>query len=203
MRSIFWGLLLAVALALPNDMLAAEPPPTPAAISISGPIDEDTVSSVTAAVASVKGAHPAKVVVRINSPGGSVGAGLVIIDQLRSLRQSGTETVCVVDNYAISMAATLLESPGCGERVVHAHSMVMFHGVAGEREGNQRAHQNGVEGFRAINRMAAVIVCERTGWSLEWYWQLVVEESRELWMVGEEALAYHVADRVIPVAATP
>ncbi len=165
-------------------------------IPIIGEINSDTPSVVQEAIDAAKKAGAAHLVIRIDSPGGSVGYGMLVI---KAILDSNLPTTCIVDDMAVSMAGVILESPACGWRVVHAQSVVMFHGVSGSTEGNERVHQNAVAAGRAINLWTAQVVCARTGWEVPWYMQRVAEEGRELWFVGQEALDNHVADSVIPV----
>jgi ATP-dependent Clp protease protease subunit len=167
-------------------------------IPLSGSIDGTSGFEFLQKLDAAKEAGAKHLTIRINSPGGQVGVGLALIQRVR---ETGIPTTCVVEDYAISMAAIFLESSACGERVVHAHSLVMFHGVRSGAEGPQRIQENNAAAMAAINRMGAILVCSRTGWNVDDYVQAIVVEGRELWLVGDLVVSMGAADKVIPSPA--
>lgn len=160
-------------------------------IKIHGHIDGDMLEEVQKQLDDASGT----VEIRINSPGGEVGAGLLII---RAIRDSGLPTVCIVEDLAASMAADLLESPACHRRVAEATSVIMFHpAYVGEVPGNKTALETAQKALRAVNRSLSTMIAARIGMSPEDFEKLV---ANELWLVGEEALAYNMLDEITPVS---
>lgn len=190
MRRILITLILLLGFALPVH--AAEP--VVAQVDIVGEIDGSTVDSVHGSLEKAKEAKATQLDIRINSPGGNIGDGLEVI---RLIRASGLPTVCTVDTSAASMAAVILESSACGERVVNASSLIMFHDSASEMRGNERMMGNRLGMLQVMNQAIANIVAPRIGMTPAQYLRLVVDEGRELWFLGADAVKNGIADRVI------
>lgn len=194
--------LLALAFACaPRVALGAEQKVTVAAslfapVSIEGPVDGDMAERVAEQVKAAQLSGAKYLHVKINSPGGSVGAGLHIIE---TLRKSGMPSLCEVDQLAASMAAVILESSGCSTRAVHAHSVVMFHQASVQLMGTytQQTLEAAAAQVRAINKLMVALVAPRLGMTNEAFEKLI--DGRELWLVGVEVQLLGAADYVLVV----
>ena len=183
------ALAILLVLSVPSAASAPEAPGT-TVIRIDDVITQETAESVEAAVTKAEG----PVIVRINSPGGSVLPGLRII---RSLLSAPGPVICEVEDLAASMAAIILESPGCGVRRVHVYSLIMFHEAAVSGVDTLRQNESGAlaERLKAVNLALAALVAPRLGLTVEEYLTRTLG-GREIWVVGLYAVSAHVADEV-------
>lgn len=166
-------------------------------LDIVGSIDSNSVDTVLEKLKEIMVTNPKTITVILDTPGGSIVAGLKIID---AIRNTNVPTTCVVKNFAVSMGAIILESSACGKRVVYPYSVVMFHGGANDAgPSNQREKENNVAAITAMNRITAELVASRIGLSVETYLRLIINESKELWFVGSDAVKAGIADEVLPL----
>lgn len=160
----------------------------PKILSITGEISDDTADTLTRAL---DGAKPGdRVTIRIDSIGGSMMAGLHIVE---AVTQSGVVATCEVGGTAISMAAVILESPACSYRVVRPWSIIMFHGVSlstSERIDRAKLREL-MESASTIERSIALLVAPRLGITVEEYAR---KTATAWWMTGREAVEYGAAD---------
>ena len=190
----FLTLLLALFLFLPAATPGDVSTESPAGhIDISGKIDESTLSSVNEAIDVAKKAGSTRLDISINSPGGSVTDGLMVI---QAIRDSRIPTTCRVSVMAASMAAVILESPACNERVVSPSAVLMLHSVGGPAQGNEREVTNNLGQIHALNLAVAHLIAARIGLTVDEYMQHISAESQELWFVGADAVSTHMADAV-------
>ena len=160
------------------------------AVFINGEINDDMASSVVAELLFLEAAAPDKPIsLYINSPGGSVTAGLAIYDTMRHVRCK-VHTLCV--GQACSMAAVLLAAGD--ERSILPSSRVMIHQPSGGAEGRQSDIVIVAKEITRIREKLSKIISLHTGQSLE-----KVEEDieKDNFMEAEEALAYGLADEII------
>lgn len=160
------------------------------AIFINGVIDDDTSSAVTAELLFLEASAPdSPISLYINSPGGSVTAGLAIYDTMRHVRCK-VHTLCV--GQACSMAAVLLSAGD--ERSILPSSRVMIHQPSGGAEGRQSDIMVAAKEITRIREKLSRIIALHTGQTLE-----KVEEDMEKdnYMEAEEALAYGIVDEII------
>ena len=160
------------------------------AVFINGEINDDMASSVVAELLFLEAAAPDKPIsLYINSPGGSVTAGLAIYDTMRHVRCK-VHTLCV--GQACSMAAVLLAAGD--ERSILPSSRVMIHQPSGGAEGRQSDIVIVAKEITRIREKLSKIISLHTGQSLE-----KVEEDieKDNFMEAEEALAYGIADEIV------
>lgn len=160
------------------------------AIFINGVIDDDTSSAVTAELLFLEASAPdSPISLYINSPGGSVTAGLAIYDTMRHVRCK-VHTLCV--GQACSMAAVLLAAGD--ERSILPSSRVMIHQPSGGAEGRQSDIMVVAKEITRIREKLSRIIALHTGQTLE-----KVEEDieKDNYMEAEEALAYGIVDEII------
>ena len=127
----------------------------------------------------------------INSPGGSVTAGLAIYDTMQFV-------TCDVNTYCMGMAASmgafLLCSGTKGKRFALPNSDIMIHQVSGGAQGTASDVERSVEFMYKLNRRLARIIAENTGKSEE---QVRKDADRDYYMTADEAKEYGIVDEVV------
>ncbi len=126
----------------------------------------------------------------INSPGGSVTAGLAIYDTMQFVR-ADVATLCV--GQACSMGAWLLAAGARGKRTALANSRIMIHQPMGGAQG--QATDIGIQAREILNMREKmnVILADHTGKPID---QIAQDTERDYYMSGEEARAYGIVDEV-------
>jgi ATP-dependent Clp protease protease subunit len=127
----------------------------------------------------------------INSPGGSVTAGLAIYDTIQYVK-SNVQTICL--GQAASMAALILAAGASGKRLVLPSSRVMIHQPWGGAQG--QARDIGIQSKEIIRlkRLTIDYYAKHTGKAVE---QIAADMERDLYMSAEDAVAYGAADRIL------
>ncbi|MCL1955008.1 MAG: ATP-dependent Clp protease proteolytic subunit [Spirochaetes bacterium] len=127
----------------------------------------------------------------INSPGGSVTAGLAIYDTIQHVR-SNVQTICL--GQAASMAALILTAGTAGKRMVLPSSRVLIHQPWGGAQG--QARDIGIQSREIIRlkKMTINYFAQHTGKTVE---QVASDMERDLYMSAEDAVSYGVADSVL------
>ena len=127
----------------------------------------------------------------INSPGGSVTAGMAIYDTMQYVR-SDVSTICV--GMAASMAATLLAAGAKGKRLALPNSEVMIHQVMGGAEGQASDIKIRAERILKIKDDLNKLLARHTGQKIE---KVEKDTDRDYFMNAEEAKKYGIIDKVI------
>src|SRR5499425_1660152 len=127
----------------------------------------------------------------INSPGGSVTAGLAIYDTMQFLTCDVT-TYCL--GMAASMAAVLLCAGTKGKRFALPNSDIMIHQVSGGAQGQASDVERQVDYMFKLKKRLIRIIAQHTGKSEE---QVRVDSDRDYYMSAQEAKAYGLVDEVI------
>jgi len=127
----------------------------------------------------------------INSPGGSVTAGLAIYDTIQHVK-SDVQTICL--GQAASMAALILTAGTAGKRMVLPSSRVLIHQPWGGAQG--QARDIGIQSREIIRlkKMTINYFAQHTGKTIE---QVASDMERDLYMSAEDAVVYGVADSVL------
>jgi ATP-dependent Clp protease, protease subunit len=131
------------------------------------------------------------ITIYMNSPGGSVTAGLAIYDAMQYIR-CDVQTVCV--GQCASMAAVLLASGAKGKRHILPHSRVMIHqphGGAGGTSADIAIQANEIVKLRGVLNE---ILARHTGRDLD---HIIRDTDRDYYLSAQEAIAYGLADKVI------
>jgi len=127
----------------------------------------------------------------INSPGGSVTAGLAIYDTMQF-------TTCAVNTYCIGMAASmgavLLAAGTKGKRYALPNSDIMIHQVSGGAQGTASDVERTVEFMFKLKKRLIHILAQHTGKSDE---QVKADSDRDYYMTADEAKAYGLVDEVV------
>lgn len=155
-------------------------------------INDVTASLVIAQLLYLEGQDPEKDIhLYINSPGGSITAGMAIYDTMQYIK-CDVSTICV--GLAASMGAFLLSSGAKGKRFALPNSEIMIHQPLGGMQGQAsdiKIHADRIIRIREkLNRMLA----EQTGKPLE---EIARDTERDNFMSAEQAVAYGLVDKVI------
>ena len=161
-------------------------------IFLGAPIYDDAANIIQAQLLFLESADPEKdIQIYINSPGGSVTAGLGIYDTMQ-LVQPDVATICT--GLAASMGAVLLTAGAAGKRSALPHSRVMIHQPLGGTQGQateiEIAAKHILRTKEKLNRMLA----ENTGKDYE---TICADTERDNWKSAEEACEYGLIDKVI------
>jgi len=127
----------------------------------------------------------------VNSPGGSVTAGLAIYDTIQHLK-SNVQTICL--GQAASMAALILTAGTAGKRMVLPSSRVLIHQPWGGAQG--QARDIGIQSREIVRlkKMTINYFAKHTGKSIE---QIAADMERDLYMSAQDAVEYGIADSIL------
>lgn len=154
-------------------------------------IDDQVANSVVAQLLHLESADPDKdISLYINSPGGSVTAGLAILDTMDFIK-CDVSTICLGE--CASMAAVLLSSGAKGKRLCLPNSMVLIHQPSGGAQGQQTEIAIVADFMLKTRERLNKILADSTGQTLE---TIQNDTERDNYMTAEEALAYGLVDRI-------
>ncbi len=161
-------------------------------IMLNDQVDNASASVIIAQLLYLEGQDPEKdISFYINSPGGSVSAGMAIYDTMQYIK-CDVSTICM--GMAASMGAFLLAAGAKGKRYALPNSEIMIHQPLGQAQGQATdilIHANHIEKTRAnLNR----ILAENTGRPLE---EIMRDTERDNFMSAAEAAEYGLIDKVI------
>jgi ATP-dependent Clp protease protease subunit len=155
-------------------------------------IDDHIANLVVAQMLFLQMADPKKDInLYINSPGGSVTAGLAIYDTMQFVT-CDVATYCV--GIAASMGAVLLAAGTRGKRYALPNSDIMIHQVSGGAQGTASDVERTVEWMFKIKKRLIHILSQHTGKTEE---QVQADSDRDYWMSAEDARAYGLVDEVV------
>ncbi len=162
-------------------------------IFLGGEIDDDTANIVIAQMLFLEGDDPDKDInLYINSPGGSVSAGLAIFDTMQYIK-CDVSTICV--GLAASMGAFLLAAGTKGKRKALPNAEIMIHQPSGGARGQATEIHIQAEQILRIKKRLNEILSQRTGQSVE---KVTADTERDNYMTADEAKVYGLIDDVIP-----
>ena len=127
----------------------------------------------------------------INSPGGSVYAGLGIYDTMQYIRPD-VATICT--GMAASMGAVLLCGGAAGKRTGLKHSRVMIHQPLGGARGQASDIEITAREIQKLKKELYDIIATHSGQTYDKVWE---DSDRDYWMIAEEAKAYGMIDEVL------
>ncbi len=127
----------------------------------------------------------------INSPGGSVTAGMAIYDTMQYIKP---DVATVAVGMAASMAQFLLSSGAKGKRYATPHARVMMHQPSGGIGGTTTDVRIHAELILHMKKQLAELVATQTGKSIE---QITKDSDRDRWFTADEALEYGFIDKVV------
>ncbi len=161
-------------------------------VFLSDEVNDTTASLVVAQMLFLEAQDPDKEIsFYINSPGGSVTAGMAIYDTMKFIK-CDVSTICI--GMAASMGAFLLSSGTKGKRIALPHSEIMIHQPLGGAKGQATDIQIQAEQILRIKRTLNEILAENTGKPLE-----VIEKDtdRDNYMTAQQALEYGLIDQIL------
>ena len=157
-----------------------------------GPIADVVANSIIAQFLFLASKDPNKdIQLYINTPGGSVTAGMAIYDTMQYVKPS-ISTVCI--GLAASMGATLLAAGAKGKRFALPNSQILLHQVAGGVTGQAVEIEITARQIIKIKEKLNKILAKHTGQSLE---KVGKDTDRDFYMTAEEAKEYGLIDEVI------
>ncbi len=161
-------------------------------IFLVGPVDDQTANLVVAQLLFLESENPDKDIhLYINSPGGSVTAGLAIYDTMQFI-QPDVSTMCL--GQAASMGALLLAGGAPGKRFCLPHSRMMIHQPLGGFQGQATDIDIHAREILHIREQLNQILARHTGQPVE---KITEDTERDRFMGGEEAKAYGLVDQVM------
>ena len=155
-------------------------------------VNDVSASLVVAELLFLEAEDPGKdIQLYINSPGGSVTAGMAIYDTMQYIK-CDVSTICI--GMAASMGAFLLSSGARGKRIALPNAEIMIHQPSAGTQGKVTDMESDVEHFLRIKQRLNKILAENTGKTPE---QVKLDSERDHWMTADEAQAYGLVDQVI------
>lgn len=155
-------------------------------------IDDYTANTLQAQLLYLDSSDPGKdISIYINSPGGSVYAGLGIYDTMQFI-SSDVATICT--GMAASMAAVLLVAGTEGKRSALKHSRVMIHQPMGGAQGQASDIEITAREIMKLKKELYTIIAEHSHTEFDKVW---ADSDRDYWMTAEEAKAYGMVDEVL------
>lgn len=162
-------------------------------IFLGGEVNDASANLIIAQLLFLEGEDPDKdIALYINSPGGSVTAGMAIFDTMNFIK-CDVSTICV--GLAASMGAFLLAAGAKGKRYALPNSEIMIHQPLGGARGQATDIEIQAKQILKIKEKLANILAERTGKPLE---TLKADMERDFYMAADEAKEYGLIDEVIP-----
>ena len=157
-----------------------------------GPVNDQTANLVVAQLLFLESENPDKdVYLYINSPGGSVSAGMAIYDTMNFIKPS-VSTMCT--GMAASMGAFLLAAGEKGKRFALPNSKVMIHQPLGGMQGQATDIEIHARDILRTKEVLNKILAERTGQPLE---KIQRDTDRDYFLTADEAKDYGLVDQVI------
>ena len=155
-------------------------------------IDDAAANLVIAQLLYLESIDPkADISLYINSPGGSVSAGLAIYDTMQFI-QCDVSTICV--GMAASMGAFLLAGGAKGKRYALPNAEVMIHQSLGSTSGQATDVRIAAEHILQTKQRLCTLLSENTGKSMD---QIAADCERDNWKTAQEALEYGLIDKVV------
>ncbi|MBN1448190.1 MAG: ATP-dependent Clp endopeptidase proteolytic subunit ClpP [Bacteroidetes bacterium] len=155
-------------------------------------IDDHIASLIVAQLLFLESEDPEKdIYLYINSPGGSVSAGLAIYDTMQYIR-SDVSTICI--GLAASMGAILLAGGAEKKRIALPHSRIMIHQPMGGTQGQAADIEIYTREMMRTREQLYKIIATHTGKSMD---QITQDSDRDKYMMPEEALEYGIIDTIL------
>ncbi|MDL2258817.1 ATP-dependent Clp endopeptidase proteolytic subunit ClpP [Eubacteriales bacterium OttesenSCG-928-K08] len=162
-------------------------------IFLGGEVTDDEANLVVAQMLFLEAEDPDKdIMLYINSPGGSVTAGMAIYDTMQYIK-SDVSTICI--GMAASMGAFLLAAGKKGKRKVLPNAEVMIHQPSGGARGQATDIQIHAEHILATKKKLNQILAQLTGQPIE---RIELDTERDNFMTAQQALDYGLIDEIIP-----
>jgi ATP-dependent Clp protease, protease subunit len=161
-------------------------------IFLVGPVDDATANLVVAQMLFLESENPDKDInFYINSPGGSVSAGMAIFDTMQFIKPD-VSTLCV--GMAASMGAFLLAAGTKGKRFALPNSTVMIHQPSGGFQGQVSDIERHAQFAIDLKRRFIALMVQLTGRTTE---QVELDHDRDRFLTSEQAVTYGIVDKVL------
>ena len=161
-------------------------------IFLGGEVDDDTANIIVAQMLFLEADDPDKdIFLYINSPGGSVSAGMAIFDTMQYIKCE-VSTICV--GLAASMGAFLLTAGAKGKRRALPNAEIMIHQPSGGARGQATDMNIQVEQILRIKKRLNAILAERTGQPVD---KIAADTERDNYLTAAEAKDYGLIDEII------
>ena len=161
-----------------------------------GPVNDQMANLIVAQLLFLESENPDKdISLYINSPGGSVSAGLAIFDTMQFIKPD-VSTLCT--GIAASMGAFLLAAGAKGKRFSLPNSRIMIHQPSGGSQGMASDIEIQAKEILYLRHRLNSIMADRTGQSVE---QIAKDTDRDRFMSAEEAVEYGLIDKVLATRA--
>lgn len=155
-------------------------------------VDDYTANVIQAQLLYLDSSDPGKdISIYLNSPGGSVYAGLGIYDTMQYI-SSDVATICT--GMAASMAAVLLVAGAQGKRSALKHARVMIHQPMGGAQGQASDIEITAREIMKLKNELYTIIADHSGNEFDKVWK---DSDRDYWMTAEEAKAYGMIDEIL------
>ena len=160
-------------------------------IFLSGEINDQMANTIVAQLIYLEGKNPDKdIYMYINSPGGSVSAGLAIYDTMQYIK-CDVSTICI--GMAASMAAVILSSGTKGKRICLPHSEVMIHQPLGGTQGQASDIEIHAKHIQKTRETLNKILSDNTGKDLE---TITKDTDRDNFLDAKQAQKYGLVDKI-------
>ncbi|MDQ7073640.1 MAG: ATP-dependent Clp endopeptidase proteolytic subunit ClpP [Gammaproteobacteria bacterium] len=161
-------------------------------IFLVGPVEDQMANLVVAQLLFLESENPDKdISLYINSPGGSVTAGMSIYDTMQFVKPN-VSTLCI--GQAASMGAVLLTAGEAGKRHILPNSRVMIHQPLGGFQGQASDFEIHAKEILSVRERLNKILADHSGQSLE---SIAADTERDNFMSADEAVAYGLVDQVV------
>src|SRR5256714_9117225 len=156
------------------------------------PVDDEIANLIVAQILHLEADDPDKdISLYINSPGGSVYAGLAIYDTMQYVKPE-VQTICV--GVAMSMGALLLAGGAPDKPMATPNSKILIHQVSGGFQGQATDIEIHAKEIIDVRRRLDEIIAKHTGQPFE---KVAKDTQRDYFMSAEEAVEYKIVDRII------
>jgi ATP-dependent Clp protease protease subunit len=156
------------------------------------PIYEDVANIIMGQLLFLESANPNRdIQIYINSPGGSVYAGLAIYDTMQYI---GSDVATICTGMAASMGAVLMAAGQKGKRTALPHSRIMIHQPLGGAQGQASDIEITYKEISKLKKELYDILANHSGQTYE---KIEADGDRDFWMTAEEAKAYGMIDEVL------
>ena len=160
-------------------------------IFLTGEINDAVANTIVAQLLYLEGKDAGKdICLYINSPGGSVSAGMAIFDTMNYIK-CDVSTICI--GMAASMGAFLLSSGAKGKRFSLPNSKIMIHQPLGGAQGQASDIAIVAEEILKTKKKLNKILAENSGQPLD---KVEIDTDRDYYMTADEALSYGIVDRI-------
>ena len=161
-------------------------------IFLNGPVNDQMANLIVAQMLYLESVDPTKdISLYINSPGGSVHAGLAIYDTMQFIK-CDVSTVCM--GMAASMGAFLLSSGAKGKRIALPEASIMVHQVSSGQQGTFMDMEIALQHTKHLNTRLHQIIADNCGKTYE---EVLQDCSRDKWLTATESVNYGLVDKVV------